>query len=127
MGSTYYNIPLTSQQIDNIQCSLVSKAEDTDNYTVLSECVYLVDYLDKELYHANYKLNNEYEETKFKEMSLGEFVKFVKEKKLIDVKHFVDVLYAFRKYVSESNIEIMEDYSKLENEIDKAYEDLKNE
>lgn len=127
MGSTYYNIPLTGGMIEDIQQLFIEQAKESKDYEIIDDSVSMVDYLDKEWYHARYKENNQYKETKFKEWSLEEFSEWIIEHKHMDKDTFLKLISEFKDYISKLNISSGDEYSKLCNEIDKIYDSVKGD
>lgn len=128
MGDTYYNIPLTVSMIGDIQQLYIEQAKESKDYEVINDSVNMVNYLDKELYTARYKINNDYKETKFREWSLVEFIEWIKNTDdTIDNDKFMELINRFKKYISNLNFSSSDEYSKLHKEIDKTFNDMKGD
>lgn len=128
MGDTYYDIPLTGGMIEDIQQLYIEQAKESKDYEIIDDSVNMVDYLEKEWYTARYKINNDYKETKFREWSLIEFIEWIKNTDdTIDNDKFVELINRFKKYISNLNISSSDEYSKLHEEIDKTFNDMKGD
>lgn len=126
MGDTYYDIPLTGGMIEDIQQLYIEQAKESKDYEVIDDSVNMVDYLDKEWYTVRYKMNNDYKETKFREWSLVEFIEWIKNNDdTIDNDKFIELIDRFKKYISNLNISSSDEYSKLYEEIDKSFNNMK--
>lgn len=126
MSATYYDIPLTSQMVENLIEAFMIIARKSNNYEEIENAVEMVNHLNKELFEAQWKENHNYKSHKYMSKGLDDFCKYLKEDKGFSENKIYLYLDDFVKYIKKNNDKVEENYLKvimrMENDYKNKYE-----